>query len=1126
MTEAPLFPASRGPRPGAAGVLRWLRRAALLLLAALFLLLAGLVWLVATPGGARFALERGAALVGGRLQLAAVEGSLLGPLHLQEVAYADSATHCAVASLELEWRPMALLRRQLAVTRLIIGGVDLRTVPAPDTAAAPPADLRSSVEALRRFSLPIAVSLEECRLRRLSLATPEPLPALDSLSLSLQAGGQQLFLEQLKLGAPQGTLDLSAALTGWGADSLGVDLQWTLDAATAHARGQWQVDGCLDSLRATGDLALALAAVADTAHLAARVEINPFLPADPALASPRAALHLQWRHLAWPGLPVASPAGSLSVAGDTTAFALSAAFETARPPSSGAAPLPSLAWSLAADGNRTGLDLHHLETDPNTPHAPLRVLLRGRIPFRPDGAIDCAWSLEVDSLAALLPESPAPPEGARADRALEVRGELRGDGAITGTLPQPALWFQFAGDSLGLASASCRAWRVAGDLSPARSFWIDLRAAELRASTATLGALHLHAAGTAADHTLQLDLAGASGALSAELLGRIDAVDTLWSGDLVRCDADWGGARARLARDAHLRFSPGTFSLEDFRWRSGAAEMNLAAGWRAQPIAATAAAARPPLLDLTLSGVDLAPLNGLLAASPLLLQGRLSACAQAIAAPQLQASMEAALAAGRLRLAASNQQFPVRRCYARGEASATAFHALLDLAVPGFADVEAAASGLAPPAGTWSEADLRGDLRCGIPDLSFIEPLLPDLEELSGAAALDLHATGTLSAPRLRGRAEVVEAGFDVPLLGAEYRHLNARIATARNDSLVLSGEIHSAGSRLDLTGAARLRPAPAGSLEVHGEEFLVASAPGLWLKISPHAYATWRDRQVHVGGSLGLPEGRLVLAAPPSPAVPIDPDVVVIGREPAAPPPPPFDLGLDLRLDLGPDLAVEGFGLAAHPQGHLRLQSAGLAVPPTATGELRLVDGTYRAFGQDLEIERGRVVFAAGPLEDPGLDFRARRRAEDGVIAGFEVGGSALQPTVTLYSEPAMDDADALSYILLGHGRSAESSNAEEDRLGAALAMLGVQGGGLLVRSVADRLGVEEARIATDGEIEESELILGTHITPRLWASYGLGLFNAASALRARYRLNRHWALEGETGAANSADLLYTIER
>jgi translocation and assembly module TamB len=225
----------------------------------------------------------------------------------------------------------------------------------------------------------------------------------------------------------------------------------------------------------------------------------------------------------------------------------------------------------------------------------------------------------------------------------------------------------------------------------------------------------------------------------------------------------------------------------------------------------------------------------------------------------------------------------------------------------------------------------------------------------------------------------------------------------------------------------------------------------------------------------------------------------------------------------LGEDVELDVLGLSAEPEGSILLVDEP-GRPTRGTGEIDLAGGTYQAYGQDLTIERGRLIFA-GPIDNPRIDLRAYREADDGVTAGLEARGTLDRPEITLWSDPAMDQANQLSYILLG--RPIGQTSAEDgDLVANAATSLGIKGGNLLAEQLAARFGLEEARIETEGGYEEASLVLGKYLSPRLYVAYGVGLFEAANTLRIRYLLSSKWTLEATSGEGTAADLLYTIER
>jgi translocation and assembly module TamB len=229
------------------------------------------------------------------------------------------------------------------------------------------------------------------------------------------------------------------------------------------------------------------------------------------------------------------------------------------------------------------------------------------------------------------------------------------------------------------------------------------------------------------------------------------------------------------------------------------------------------------------------------------------------------------------------------------------------------------------------------------------------------------------------------------------------------------------------------------------------------------------------------------------------------------------------MRVILGDDVDIDVLGLQAKPTGSLLLiEEPGR--PTYGTGEIEVSGGTFKAYGQDLQIERGRLLFS-GPIDAPRIDIRAYRQARDGTIAGLEARGTLDAPEITLWSDPPMAQADQLSYLLLGRPVDG-ASQSDGDLLTKAAAALGLKGGNLLAERLGARFGLEEARIETDGGLDEASLVLGKFLTPRLYVAYGVGLFEAANTLRIRYLLSSKWTLEATTGVAAGADIFYTIER
>ncbi len=186
------------------------------------------------------------------------------------------------------------------------------------------------------------------------------------------------------------------------------------------------------------------------------------------------------------------------------------------------------------------------------------------------------------------------------------------------------------------------------------------------------------------------------------------------------------------------------------------------------------------------------------------------------------------------------------------------------------------------------------------------------------------------------------------------------------------------------------------------------------------------------------LPE--LLIFGPPTRAVILPSrDVILEGAPKPAEKTSPLALDVQVRLMLGERVLVKVEGIDAQLGGRIDLMFQSLD-KITSKGEIRVVKGRYRAYGVDLEIVRGRLFYAGGPINQPTLDILALRTVGD-VRAGVTAGGILRAPVIKLYSEPAMPDVDILAYIVFGHPLG-NSSNSEQAGMMAQVASVLLSGG------------------------------------------------------------------------------------
>ena len=237
------------------------------------------------------------------------------------------------------------------------------------------------------------------------------------------------------------------------------------------------------------------------------------------------------------------------------------------------------------------------------------------------------------------------------------------------------------------------------------------------------------------------------------------------------------------------------------------------------------------------------------------------------------------------------------------------------------------------------------------------------------------------------------------------------------------------------------------------------------------------------------------------------------------------------MTVKLGNDVKLAGFGLDGSIGGDLAVNQRPGRVA-TGTGTLN-VGGTYKAYGQDLRIETGRLLFAGTSLDDPGLDIRAVRTIVgaggedlgDVIKAGLQVRGTALVPVLTVFSQPSMEQSEALSYLITGKPLSGLKSG-EGDMLGSAARALGSASGDLLAKGIGARTGLDVG-VTDSTMLGGSAFTVGKYLSPKLYLSYGVGLFTPGEVVTLKYLFNRRWNFEAQNATTgNRAGINYRWEK
>lgn len=389
------------------------------------------------------------------------------------------------------------------------------------------------------------------------------------------------------------------------------------------------------------------------------------------------------------------------------------------------------------------------------------------------------------------------------------------------------------------------------------------------------------------------------------------------------------------------------------------------------------------------------------------------------------------------------------------------------------------------------ESEVRGRL---LVELDSIQPLLEMtslLEGSSGPLTADMRFSGTLGDPRFTGYMSLVRGQILHFPTGLRLENFQLAGAVYDYDQTDLRGTFKAGDGQGSIRAVINFDDmlAPEFLVELAGKDLRLVDVPDLRVDADPDLRLTWRGDALRVGGRVAVPSARLSPRYMPTESATESQDVVIVaGTDPLAIVEAPREsswrvLGT-LDLELGRDVELVLERARARLGGKATFSWSGDPLP-LADGGFSL-SGEIDAYGQLLRIEEGRVSFAGRPADNPFLSITAERDIYGNSQirnAGVLVTGTLKNPLLEPYTEPLTTRERALALLVTGSDFDYEQ-------------------------------GVGAVRV-------------GMYVAPKLYVSYGVGLFDDQNVISARYELGRGFAVRAVSGQRETGvDIDYTIER
>ena len=682
----------------------------------------------------------------------------------------------------------------------------------------------------------------------------------------------------------------------------------------------------------------------------------------------------------------------------------------------------------------------------------------------------------------------------------QLRGQINGRLDVAGSLKAPQGKLDLKGQQLAFADNRLQSLTLAANLNNAQRAQIDLKGSGIQSGDTQVGTLTASAQGDINSQKVQLDLAGPLVQLVLALDGNLDKGN--WRGRLASGDIQAGGQDWKLQAPAKIeRLADGRLTFAAHCWVSGPASL-CGEDQRLMP---------EPKLRYHLKQF---PIDSLAAFLPkdFAWQGKLNADIQLDlpdSGPKGVVSVDAS--GGTLRVKDKQQwlDFPYDTLTLETTLNPKRIDTRLNFHGGKLGELLLQAQINPLP----KNKPISGNFNLTGLDLAVARPFVPMVEKLHGKLNGSGRISGGLLAPQVSGNVNLVDGEISGPELPVSLEDLNVQALIA-GESMELNGTWRSGkAGQGSLKGQVEWAPALAMDLRLQGSQLPVTVEPYAVLDVAPDLKISLKNDHLAIAGKVRIPRGDITVRELPPSTVKVSDDAVIIGSQ-TEEGKPPMAMAMDIDVAVGEDqLNFSGFGLTAKVQGNVHIGDN-----LDTRGELWLNDGRYRAYGQKLDVRRARLLFA-GPLDQPYLDIEAIRKTDD-VIAGIRLSGSAEQPTTQIFSEPAMSQEQALSYLVLG--RPLSSTGEDNNLLAQAALGLGLMGSAGVTSDLARDLGIKDFELDTQGSGTTTAVVASGKITEKLSLRYGVGVFEPASTIALRYLLSKKVYLEVASGVASSLDIFY----
>lgn len=424
---------------------------------------------------------------------------------------------------------------------------------------------------------------------------------------------------------------------------------------------------------------------------------------------------------------------------------------------------------------------------------------------------------------------------------------------------------------------------------------------------------------------------------------------------------------------------------------------------------------------------------------------------------------------------------------------------------------------------------------------------------------------GQLSHPTINLHTQLTHGSLYLPSISQKITNIQLITGYKSQGPLTIAGDFNLGKNKAKMTGEIALEtPNMPMTFTLEGEALEINKVREYQVFFSPHLTLVYdTTNNMTLKGNIIIPKANIT---------PIDfsqvtklPDEVIIINEKKQVQKTelPLNLALQLKIQLGNEVKIKYQNLNTLLRGEVLITKSPNNLA-TATGTFYTVHGKYNAYGHEMIIQEGRIIYTGNMLTNPNLNIKAVKQFDtvsltenrsqfsddqfspiysgtQKLCVGVWIMGNAVQPKVTLFSDPAtLSQDDILSYLVFGVPRSRINETSSISILNSLASSLNQ---GSNNKSSIDKFtnNVKKKLDLSDFSVGSTEIFdsttnttsnattfnIGKNIGKKLSIHYKVGIFDPIYILNIKYKISPRFSIQTETSAEdNGADLIYEIEK